>query len=296
MRSRTGLSKGKMTPFSAVLGIVLILYTLALFFMFLWALVNAVKTAAGFYIDPVGIPTDFQFRNFLDAFQAIRIRAWIGGTEYYVYLPEMFFNSLMYAVGCAFFSTLAPCLMAYATARYKFKFNSVIYGMVIFAMITPIVGNLPSQVEMAKTLGFYDSMLGMYFMSFTFLGTYYLIFHATFKGLSKDYADAASVDGAGHFTVMTRIMFPLVKNTFFAVFLLQFISYWNDYQTPLLFMQSRPTAAIGLQFFRIAAESQFRAIPIQIAGSILLLIPILILFTAFRNKLMGNLTVGGIKG
>ena len=79
---RGGLRKGKMTPFSAVLGIVLVLYTLVLFFMFLWALVNAVKTAAGFYIDPVGIPTDFQFRNFLDAFQAIRIRAWIGGTEY----------------------------------------------------------------------------------------------------------------------------------------------------------------------------------------------------------------------
>ena len=282
--------------FGTILGAFLILYTIILVFMFVWALINSVKTAANFYIDPVGIPQEFRFQNFFDAFQAIRIRAWIGGVEYYIYLPEMFLNSLLYAVGCAFFATLAPCLVAYATARFNFKFNSVIYGIVLFAMITPIVGNLPSQVQMAKNLGFYDSMPGMYFMSFTFLGTYYLIFYATFKGLSKEYADAAAVDGAGHFTVMTRIMFPLVKNTFFAIFLLLFITYWNDYQTPLLFMQSRPTAAMGLQFFRISAEPMFRDIPIQVAGSILLLVPILILYTMFRNKLMGNLTVGGIKG
>lgn len=296
MKPVAKIKRAEVGPLSRFLGVVLMLYALILIFMFVWAIVNACKTAAGFYIDPVGLPKEFRFQNFLDAFKGIRIRAWIGGVEYYIYLPEMFLNSILYAVGCAFFATLAPCLVAYATARFKFKFNEVIYTIVLFAMITPIVGNLPSQVQMAKTLGFYDSMLGMYFMSFTFLGTYYLMFLAIFKSVSKEYADAAAVDGAGHFTVMLRIMFPLVKNTFMAIFLLQFINYWNDYQTPLMFMQSRPTAAMGLQFFRMCAEPWARDIPIQLAGSILLLVPILILYTMFRNKLMGNLTVGGIKG
>lgn len=296
MKHRGRLTKNHGGILSKFLGLCLVFYTLIFAFMFIWALVNSMKDVAGFYIDPVGLPGKFRFQNFLDAFQGIRVRAKIGGIEYYIYLPEMFLNSLMYATGCAFFSTLAPCMVAYATARYKFKFNSIIYGLVIFAMVTPIVGNLPSQVEMAKKLGFYDTMLGMYFMSFTFLGTYYLMFLATFKGISKDYADAASVDGAGHLAVMLRIMMPLCKNTFFAIFLLQFINYWNDYQTPLLFLPSRPTAAYGLQFFRISAEAQYRNIPIQIAGSLLLLVPIVILFTMFRDKLMGNLTVGGIKG
>ncbi|MDE5896583.1 MAG: carbohydrate ABC transporter permease [Clostridia bacterium] len=285
-----------MNVLAVVLGSILILYSCILFFLLFYALNASLKTYTGFSLDPVGITKNFQISNYVDAFRGIRQAVKIGGKDYYIYLPEMFWNSILYAVGCAFFATLAPCLVAYATARFKFRFNSVIYGIVIFAMVTPIVGNLPSQVEMTKKLGLYDSMFGMYFLSFTFLGTYYLIFHATFKSLSQEYADAAAVDGASQFTTMVRIMFPLVKSTFFVIFLMLFISYWNEYQTPMLFMPNQPVAAVGVQFFSFTAEPQYRSVPIQLAGSMLLLIPILVLFTLFRNKLSGNLTVGVIKG
>lgn len=296
MKRKAKIGKEEPGILSRILGIILVAYAAILILMFAWAIVNSLKKTTEFYINAVSLPKSPQFVNFLKALQGIRVRARIKGVDYYIYLPEMFLNSLLYAAGCAFFATLAPCITAYATARYKFKFNSVIYGIVIFAMVTPIVGSVPSQIEMAKKLGFYDTMWGMYFMSFTFLGTYYLMFLATFKTLSRDYSDAAAVDGAGHFTVMTRIMFPLVKNTFFAIFVLLFINYWNDYQTAWLFLPNTPTAAVGLQFFRLAAEPRYRDVTVQLAGSLLLLIPVIILFTAFRDKLMGNLTVGGIKG
>lgn len=281
---------------SRILGVLLVAYSAILILMFVWAIINSLKKTTEFYINAVSLPKVPQFSNFVKALQGIRVRARINGVDYYIYLPEMFLNSLLYAGGCAFFATLSPCIAAYATARYKFKFNGVLYGIVIFAMVTPIVGSIPSQIEMAKKLGFYDTMWGMYFMSFNFLSTYYLIFLATFKTLSRDYSDAAAMDGAGHFTVMVRIMLPLVKNTFYAIVVLQFISYWNDYQTAWLFLPNTPTAAVGLQFFKLAAEAKYRDVTIQLAGSLLLLVPIIILFTAFRDKLMGNLTVGGIKG
>ena len=296
MKRKVRIGKEQPGMLSRILGVILLCYCAILIFMFAWAIINSLKKTAEFYINAVSLPKVPQFSNFLKALQGIRMRARINGIDYYIYLPEMFLNSLLYAGGCAFFATLAPCITAYATARFKFKFNSVIYGIVIFAMVTPIVGTIPSQISMAKNLGFFGSMWGMYFMSFTFLGTYYLIFLATFKTLSRDYADAAAMDGAGHFTVMTRIMLPLVKNTFFAIFVLLFINYWNDYQTAWLFLPQNPTAAVGLQFFRLASEAQYRDVTIQLAGSLLLLIPIIILFTAFRDKLMGNLTIGGIKG
>ena len=211
----------------------------------------------------------------------------------------MFLNSIVYAVGCAFCATLVPCLVAYVTAKYKFRFNDVVYGIVIFAMVTPIVGNQPSSIQMAKRFGFFDSHIGLWFMSATFLGTYYLVFHAIFKGLSWEYAEAAFMDGASHTSVMFRVMFPLVKTTFFVVMLMNFIAYWNDYQRPWIYLPNHPTAAVGIQFCvgGSGMDNKYAAgIPVMLAGGMIMLLPVMTAFIVFRDKFVGNLTVGGIKG
>ena len=149
---------------------------------------------------------------------------------------------------------------------------------------------------MAKDLGIYDSQLGLWFMSATFLGIYYLMFYSIFKGLSWEYAEAAFIDGAGHWQILLRIMLPLIKNTFLVIFLLNFIARWNDYQTPWIFLPNTPTAAVGVQFFSVGGEIGMGGVPIKLAASILLMLPVIVLFLIFRKKLVGNLTLGGIKG
>jgi multiple sugar transport system permease protein len=165
-------------------------------------------------------------------------------------------------------------------------------------MVTPIVGSLPSQIRMSKLLGLFDSFAGLWFMSATFLGTYYLVFHGIFKGLSWEYAEAAIMDGAGHFKIMTGIMFPLAKNTISTIFILMFIGFWNDYQTPLIYIPNMPTAAYGLYTFINGniVDGSLQSPPIQLAGGMVLLLPILVVFLVFKDKLMGNISVGGLKG
>ncbi len=294
----TKKKKMKMNVLEIVLGAILIVYSAALIGMFCWGLINSLKTGLAFDIDCVGFPSgeEFTFKNYIDAFKGISMKIKEGNVEYRVFFPEMFLNSLLYALGCAFFSTLVPCLVAYVTAKYNVVFNKVVYGIVIFAMVTPIVGNLPSEMQMAKNLGLYDQFFGLWFMSATFLGTYYLVFYSTFKGLSWEYAEAAFIDGANHFQIMVQIMLPLVKNTFSVIFLLQFIARWNDYQTPWLYLPNSPTAAVGVQFFSSGGAIGLGGIPIRLAASMLLMLPVITLFFIFRKKLVGNLTMGGIKG
>ncbi len=279
-----------------ILGSILVLYTLALIGMFVWGLLNSLKASLAFDIDCVGFPKDITFKNYADAFKGIAIKIKEGNAEYRVFFPEMFFNSLLYAIGCAFCSTLVPCLVAYVTAKYDVMFNKVVYGIVIFAMVTPIIGNLPSEMQMAKNLGLYDKFYGVWFMSATFLGTYYLVFYSTFKGLSWEYAEAALMDGANYWQILFQIMLPLVKNTFMVIFLLQFIARWNDYQTPWLYLPNSPTAAVGVQFFSSGGAIGLGGIPIRLAACMLLMVPVVTLFFIFRKKLVGNLTMGGIKG
>jgi raffinose/stachyose/melibiose transport system permease protein len=93
--------------------------------------------------------------------------------------------------------------------------------------------------------------------------------------------------------VLFKIILPLVKNTFATVFLIHFIQLWNNYSTPLLYLRSFPTIAYGV--YHVAYFiSQYEIY--QMAIAMLVFIPMLVVFAIFNGRLMGNLTMGGLKG
>ena len=152
-------------------------------------------------------------------------------------------------------------------------------------MILPIVGSLPAELQMAKNTGLYDSIWGLWIMKANFLGMYFLVFYDGFKGLSMTYTEAAKIDGVS-----------AVKNIFFTVMLVNFIGFWNDYQVPLLYMPSYPTVAYGMYNMANTRENNLSSVPMRMTGAMLMFIPIFTLFLIFQKRLLGNLTVGGIKG
>ncbi len=279
--------------FSWALTVLLILYSVLLILMFLWCLMTSFKDTFDYIMNPFGLPKEWKWSNYSILFDTIRVQT---ATKRWVYMDEMFLNSLLYSLGCTIAATMTPCIVAYLTAKYKFRLNKVIHTIVIVAMILPIVGSLPSELQLVKTLGFYDHMWGMFILKANFLGMYFLVFYAVFKSLSWEYAEAAFVDGAGHFTVMVRIMLPLVKSTIFAVAIMVFIGFWNDYQIPMLYIPSWATVAYGLFQFSNIGEEGASSVSIVMAGSILVMLPMIIVFIIFKDKFIGNLTVGGIKG
>ena len=163
-------------------------------------------------------------------------------------------------------------------------------------MIIPIVGSLPSEIQMAKNLMLYDKLWGLWIMKANFLGMYFLLFYNNFKVLPMAYTEAAKIDGAGNTTIFLRIIFPLIKNTFITIMLIKFIEFWNDYQIPLVYMPSYPTIALGMYHMAYTTINNLSRVPMRMAGSIMMITPILILFLAVQKRLLGNLTMGGIKG
>jgi ABC-type glycerol-3-phosphate transport system permease component len=123
-----------------------------------------------------------------------------------------------------------------------------------------------------------------------------LIFQGIFRGLSKDYSEAAIVDGASDFTIMVKINFPMIFNSIIIVAVLNFIAFWNDYQTPMVYLRSHPTVSYGLYYFNNINDSKFGMLIYKVAGFMLMMIPTLLLFLGFKDKMIGNLTIGGLKG
>ena len=275
---------------------ILTLYVFSMCVLFIWSFVSSLKSRINFVEDPIGLPIKWMFSNYPKAFKEIKVLIPDDAGVKYVRIFEMIINSLLYSIGSTLINVFTTCIMAYVVARYNYKMSRVIYSIVIITMILPVVGALPSQIQIVKALGLYGSLIGLYVMNASFLGLYFLIFYAQFKSFDKGYSEAAFVDGASHYTVLFKIMLPLVMTTFWVICLLQFVAMWNDYMTPLVFLPNRPTLAYGLLEYQLSNANSVDSVPMKLAGCMILTLPILILYLIFQDKMMGNLTVGGLKG
>ena len=117
-----------------------------------------------------------------------------------------------------------------------------------------------------------------------------------FRGIPKDFDEAAYIDGAGNFAIFFKIIFPISVGTYVTIALINFISFWNDYTTPLIYMPNIPTVAYGLYgFIQESTEGDKVGTPIKLAACMLVFIPNFVIFLVFRNKLIGNISMGGLK-
>ena len=306
-----------------ILGSILVLYTVALVIPTVWALVTTFKQPSAFN-DAVergqlaklfGL-NDLTVVNFWNAFKRFTIPVntkqgpgmlhyvtypllqMIGvefSSQTNVHLVVQTVNSLMYAGGCAIVGTIVPCVMAYLVARYDFALGKYVYAIVLATMAIPVVGNLSSEIRMVENLGLMDSVIGLYILKSNFLGIYFLVFHAQFKMIPKDYTEAAGMDGASEFRVMMQVIFPIAFGTISTVLVLNFITFWNDYQIPMIYWQSRPVIAYAM-YHIVSVDNILQNIPEKVAAMVMVAIPIIIVFLIFNKKIMANMSIGGVKG
>ena len=290
-------NKSGVSPFAVIVFVLLILYTASFLLPVLWGVNLSLKTNNNAELHPFGINFPLRFENYATVFKKFAVSVYTDTGSHTYYMEHMLWFTLVYAVACSFVNIAVTCLVAYITARFDFKICRIIDGVVIVAMILPIVGSMPSELRIMHALGMYDSLWGMMIMKANFVGgTTFLIFNVAFKGFPKDFEEAAWIDGASNFTVMMTIMMPMIKATFSTMWLLSFIGFWNDYQTPLLLLPTKPTLAYGVYFFSsLSLDHASYNEPLRIAASMMLALPILIIFIIFKNKLMGDISLGGIK-
>lgn len=277
--------------------IILVIYTVSLLLPLSWAMISSLKTRIDFHLNPLGLPAQYMFTNYFNAYKELYITIESGRGTREVYLFEMIYNSLRYSIGTTFIDQIVTASVAYVCAKYPSFISRLIYKINIVTLILPIVGNLASALMIAKFFGWYDNMYGVWFTSgFSVTGTSLLIYYAVFKNLSWEYAEAAFLDGANHFKVLYKIMIPLIMPTMLALSLRSFIGTWNDWQGPMIWLPSSPTIAFGLYSFQFSTSTIASSTPMQLAGCSIVIFPMLVLFIAFKNKMIGSISFGGLKG
>lgn len=296
---KSNIKKGKPTPITVAIFALLVVYVIVLFVPIIWSVIAAFMNNTDFNnffgtLRAFNKGIRYTFKNFSYAWNNLEIVT--TTTDSVFLIPDLLINSVFYALGCAAAFTLCPVIVAYATARFKYGFSKIVYGFVIVTMALPIVGAMASEITMLRNLGIFDTFPAMFILRFNFLSIYFLILYAQFSSLPMDYTEAAKIDGASNLRIMFEIIIPQSLNTIVTVFVLSFISYWNDYQIPLLYLPSYPTAAFGIYDFVRNSANEGAYIPTQLAATLIMTLPIIVVFIIFNKRIRVSVSMGGIKG
>lgn len=285
------MKKGKkISIVTLVVFLIFAAYAFTLLYPFFYLIVNSLKGAMGFIVDPLGVSGELSLNNYADVITRLPELTGMENLSF----ASMFFNSITLSVGITIVAMTLQAMAAYVLAKYDFKGNQLIYMVIIVASMIPTVGALPATFKLMTGTGLSNTYIGMLILQGGAFGGCFLYLHAYFKSISWSYAESAMIDGASHFKIFTRIMLPLASKAIMTYTILCFLGFWNDYWYPSLFYDQHPTLAVGLTHISVVATGTGNY-PMLFAAMIITMIPVLILFAFMQKQLLGNLTAGGIK-
>jgi len=292
---RTG---GEKVIFTIVF-VIFFIYALSILYPLFYLFVNSFQSRLG-YIQNLtqegnsfALPEKWHFENYVNAFKRMAVPSVTTGED--IGLLSMFFNSTWFMIISVGESMFFSCSCAYAVSRYDFKGRNFIYGLAIFTMTIPIMGNMGASFKLTSELGLYNSPLYLFVTCCGGFGFNFLIMYGFFKNISWSYAESVFIDGGGHYTVYFKIMLPQALPTVTALSIMSFIGAWNDYTTPLLYLPDYPTVASGLYQIRLSL-GRTGNLPVVFASLVMSVIPVIIVFAIFSDTIMKNMTIGGLKG
>lgn len=289
-------NKQRTTPFLIVASVIICIYCVSLILPLVWVIFSCFKFNPDFIKNPFGLPKfGFTWTNF-GAISKIGVQLTSAEGIRIVGVAEMFLYSIIYAVGVSFVANFSRCVCAYIAAKYRhLRWPVFLHAFVVFLMTFSFPSNLAVTIKFYKMMRMYDNLAMCLITSVAFGGANFLYFYAAFVGVSNEYAEAASLDGAGRFTIMFRIIMPMIKNIFIALFMLEFITHWNDYNPSLIFLPSYPMLAYGLWRFQYQKTPSIPVLQ-QMATTVVVIVPTLTVFILFKDKIVSNLAIGGLKG
>ena len=233
------------------------------------------------------MPNVLQWKNYPDALSMMQYNN--------VQFVEMLFNSLWYIVIAETWCLFWPVLVGYIFAKYEFRGKAFLYGVIIFALTIPIAGTTGAFYKLVDVLQLYDT--GPIFVIVTGIGGFgsgFLIHYGIFKGISWSYAESVFIDGGGNMTAFLRVMLPQAMPAISAMMVHALIGYWNETYQFMMYLPSTPTVATGLYFISLTIDRFGK--PLYYAGLIISMIPVLIIYGFMAEKMMRNLSIGGLKG
>jgi multiple sugar transport system permease protein len=228
-------------------------------------------------------PRTWQWSNYVDVLRSGDFLIWSR-------------NSLIYAIAGTALMLVTSLPPAYALAKLRFRGRNVALLVVISTMMLPAQVVVVPMYIIWSNLGLTGSLWPV-IVPLAFGDGYSIFLLRQFLlTIPKDYLDAAKLDGCGSLGTLLRIVVPLAKPGLLAVSLFQFFFCWNDYFGPQIYASENPAAwtlSYGLQSFKSAHHANWN---LTMAATLLVMLPVLLLFFFAQKQFLQGITLTGVKG
>lgn len=249
-----------------------------------WMFRSSLMSNAEIFVFPPRLfPSTWRWQNYIKTFENFAAMLY-------------FKNTLLILIPCLIGTVLTSAMAGYALGRVNFPGRKVWFALVIGSMILPghvtLIPHYLTYSSLGMTNSYWPFYLGAWFgggASNIFLMRQFM------RTLPKDYDEAAFIDGANRIQVFFKILVPLCKPILITVGIFAFMAYWNDFQGPLIYLRDdkKFPLALGLMSLRGAYSSKWNYI---MCGSLVMVIPAIILFAVGQKYFLNGIVMTGVKG
>lgn len=286
-RSQSNTAANLVTGFFKYL--VLILLAVSYVLPFYWMVSSALKNDAQIYVvPPIWVPNPAFWDNF--------IKAW-NSQPFNMYV----FNTVVrYAIPATLGTLLSSSIVAYGFSRLKWRMRDNLFYLCLATMMVPFQVQMVPLFMIFKHLGWVNSFLPLVVPAYFGNAFYIFMLRQFFMTVPKDLSDAARIDGSGELDILFRIILPLSRPALTVVALFSFISAWNDYMGPLIYVhdQEKYVLALGVENLRrtfMFNSTIANAYPYLMAVSTIVVLPIVILFFFGQKMFIEGISMTGLK-
>ena len=266
-----------------VLYVILILIAVIMAVPFIWMLSASIKSDREvFQMDPfVLIPKNPKWSNYAKIWTKIPMLTFVK-------------NTVVLTIIVTFLQLFTSSFAAYAFAKLRFKFRNGLFLAYIATIAMPWQVYMVPQFLMMRSFGLNDKLLAMICLqAFSAFGVFMM--KQFYEGIPNALSEAARIDGMTEYQIYSHIMLPLSKPALSTLTIFTFVNTWNDYLGPLIYLksESKKTIQLGLKMFISQYSSDYGLI---MAGSVLSLIPVIIVFMCLQKYFVEGVASTGLKG
>ncbi|MFW6183193.1 MAG: carbohydrate ABC transporter permease [Chloroflexota bacterium] len=250
---------------------------------FFWMIITALKPVQEVIIYPPSwLPQEIRLENFVDAWNAAPF-------------GRFYINSIVTGVATTVLQVVFAAFMAYAFVFIRFPAKRFLFLLVLATMMVPLEMKLVPNYILLANLDWINTYWALIIPPAAHAFPVFVL-EQQFRTLPQDLIDAAKVDGASHFQILVRIVTPVSRPLLAAVGLVSFVGRWNDYLWPLIVTNevTMRTLPIGLAYLKETQEGSNRW-NLLMAGTIFVIVPILILFIMTQKQFVEGITRGAVK-
>lgn len=262
---------------------ILLVITACMVVPFLWMLSASIKSNREvFLMDPFEwIPKEPKWDNYIKIWTKIPLLKFVG-------------NTVILTIVVTFLQLLTSSFAAYSFAKLEFKHKNGVFLAYIATIAMPWQVYMVPQFIMMRSMGLNDKLLAMICLqAFSAFGVF--LMKQFYEGIPDDLCEAARIDGMSEYRIYAKIMLPLSKPALSTLTIFTFVNTWNDYLGPLIYLktEAKKTIQLGLKMFIGQYSSEYGLI---MAGSVVSLVPVIIVFLCLQKYFVEGVASTGLKG